>query len=1226
MVLFLLISLHIKADQPFAADEARYNPLSYICQRTTSQIIIDGSLDEADWAAAQWTEDFQDIQGPALPAPTFRTRVKMLWDDSYLYVAAELEEPDIWGTITQRDAVIFHDNDFEIFIDPTGDTHNYLEYEVNTLGTVWDLMLTKPYRDGGMVVNNWDIKGLKQAIVINGTLNNPGDRDEGWTLEMAIPMSVIKEVNRRHQPKEGDLWRINFSRVQWHTEIRDGQYHKKKDDQGKLLPEENWVWSPQGVIDMHRPEFWGFLSFSETAVGQPTNPFVMPADESLKWALRNIYYRQRNFMAIHKRPATLEEIEMERIQLAGRMLVPEMVSMGQQYVARIQLPGTKTWWHIRNDGFVWACNNSRQHLIQDPEKRKAVLERYEARKAQLLHERSEALLSVMDSANLQEQEALQFLYAYSTLSDLSNYDGAFFLNQVRGALAARDSFPWGQMMSEDDFLHFVLPPRAGNENMDSARQVIFHELLPRLKGMTMTEAALEVNHWCHEKVVYQGTDIRTSAPLATIKTAYGRCGEESVLTVTALRAVGIPARQIYTPRWAHQDDNHAWVEFWADGQWHYYGACEPEPDVNMGWFTEAARRAMLTATTTPGHYPSDLIVKQKSNYTRLNQTDLYADAKTLFVKVTDKDQRPMQDVSVRYLLYNYAEFYPLATLKTDRQGLSQLRLGLGDILVWAGDSRHYRFEKVSVATTDTLHLVMDEQTPANAAWDFDLVPPVAKAPLPVNETGRAANNRRLAYEDSIRTAYEATFMSEEEAIQLARKLEIDQEVFAQIIQKSRGNWRDLCNVMEQMPAEKRSLVFDLLEVISEKDLRDAPASVLLSHLQHTPSAEETAHDIWVKYVLNPRIALEKLTGYKASLRPHFPESFWLKISQNPLVAEQWINDHIKLLGADEHYIETAAVPQGTFSMKAGDAHDRHLLFVAMCRTAGVPALIDEVTGHVKFHREGIWHTVFSPYSAPGQTQAQGSLQLNYQGDEPCKYYQHFTLAKYENGFYKTLEFPYAKEISAFPSEIPLDAGEYMLVTGQRQNDGTVLSRVSFFTMAAEATTVLPVILRQRESQMEVITTFELPAFIQKMDGSKVETGQLVETYGAMAMVWLDPGKEPTRHVLRDLKNLKSTFDEALLPFLFFVPEEKRTDTFAPESYVLPAHSVFGVAPEIMPQLSDHLNRELKGELPVVILVNPKGEVLYFSSGYKIGVCEQLLSTFQQISLPTENNPGTCKIH
>jgi hypothetical protein len=353
MVFFLLSNTYTKAEKPFVADHARYNPLSYICQRTTSQILIDGSLDEADWQAAEWTEDFQDIQGSALPTPPFRTRVKMLWNNAYLYVAAEMEESHIWGSITQRDAVIFHDNDFEIFLDPTGDTHNYLEYEVNALGTVWDLLLTKPYRDGGRIVNNWDINGLKQAIRINGTLNMPEDRDEGWTLEMAIPISAVQEVCHRRPPREGDLWRINFSRVQWHTEVKDGHYHKKKDDQGKNLPEENWVWSPQGAIDMHRPEFWGFLYFSESKVGQTPIPFVMPNDEYLKWALRNIYYRQRTFMATHHRPGTLEDLEMESIQLSGQLLAPEMLIMGQQYLARIRLPDSKTEWYIRNDGLVW---------------------------------------------------------------------------------------------------------------------------------------------------------------------------------------------------------------------------------------------------------------------------------------------------------------------------------------------------------------------------------------------------------------------------------------------------------------------------------------------------------------------------------------------------------------------------------------------------------------------------------------------------------------------------------------------------------------------------------------------------------------------------------------------------------------------------------------------------------------------------------------------------------
>ena len=198
------------------------------------------------------------------------------------------------------------------------------------------------------------------------------------------------------------------------------------------------------------------------------------------------------------------------------------------------------------------CGNRYPHLIKDKKVREVVLKDFEARKVALLHNRQVDLLDVLPSCTPEESEGIKFLYAYSTLSDLCNYNWVFFREEVRFALMARDSFPWGKSVSEQDFLHFVLPPRAGSENMDSARRVIFNELLPRLRGMSMKDAALEVNHWCHEHVVYQAADDRTSAPLATIRSAFGRCGEESVLTVTALRAVGIPARQIYTPRWAHQ--------------------------------------------------------------------------------------------------------------------------------------------------------------------------------------------------------------------------------------------------------------------------------------------------------------------------------------------------------------------------------------------------------------------------------------------------------------------------------------------------------------------------------------------------------------------------------------------------------------------------------------------------------------------------------------------------
>ena len=248
-----------------AAPEPAWEIRNYICYRAGDPLEIDGHLDEAAWLAFDWSEDFVDIEGDIRPAPRWRTRVKMLWDDTYLYIGAELEEPHVWGTITQRDAVIFKDNDFEVFIDPDGDTYNYYELEINALGTVWDLFLPKPYRDGGKAVDAWDIEGLQAAVHIQGTINDPSDRDDLWTVELAFPWSALTEhAPGKRAPRGGERWRINFSRVQWRLEVIDGAYRKLTDPStGEPLAEDNWVWSPQGAVNMHMPEMWGIVEFSD---------------------------------------------------------------------------------------------------------------------------------------------------------------------------------------------------------------------------------------------------------------------------------------------------------------------------------------------------------------------------------------------------------------------------------------------------------------------------------------------------------------------------------------------------------------------------------------------------------------------------------------------------------------------------------------------------------------------------------------------------------------------------------------------------------------------------------------------------------------------------------------------------------------------------------------------------------------------------------------------------
>ncbi|MCO4821872.1 MAG: carbohydrate-binding family 9-like protein [Flavobacteriaceae bacterium] len=237
-------------------------PKHYVVSKTTNEIIIDGIADESQWSQALFTDNFIDIEGVKIPK--FNTKVKMLWDAEFLYVYAELNEPHIWGNLKQRDTIIYYNNDFEIFLDPSGTGIGYGEIEINALNTVWDLYLNKPYRIGGKANFEWNLDALKSAVQIQGTLNNPNDTDRRWTVEMAIPLKPLIGLKDkpRSTPKEGEQWRINFSRVQWDHDLIDGKYDRKKEN-NKYLREYNWVWSNQKVINMHEPEKWGFLQFTE---------------------------------------------------------------------------------------------------------------------------------------------------------------------------------------------------------------------------------------------------------------------------------------------------------------------------------------------------------------------------------------------------------------------------------------------------------------------------------------------------------------------------------------------------------------------------------------------------------------------------------------------------------------------------------------------------------------------------------------------------------------------------------------------------------------------------------------------------------------------------------------------------------------------------------------------------------------------------------------------------
>ncbi|MBN2081101.1 carbohydrate-binding family 9-like protein [bacterium] len=350
-----LVFWHAAAAEPFPRPETDAAARIYQCYRVNTPPAIDGRLDEPAWNGADSTEDFVDIRGSQWPAPSLRTLAKLCWDDTHLYIAATLEEQHLQASCTEHDAYIYQfDNDFEVFIDPDGDTHNYFELEMNALNTVWDLLLTKPYRDGGLALDGWDFKGLQTAVALAHTLNDPADVDSGWTVEIAIPWRALAEAaGTACPPAPGDYWRLNFSRVEWRFENDHGEYVKVVDpDTGDAYSEDNWVWSPPGLISMHYPERWGYLLF----LADEPDPELLDRigeRDAVSQILYDVYYLQRDYFAEHGAYALfIADLRWNEQRYATAELRPLLSGDGQHYQVAVELPSGGSLW-LDETGRSW---------------------------------------------------------------------------------------------------------------------------------------------------------------------------------------------------------------------------------------------------------------------------------------------------------------------------------------------------------------------------------------------------------------------------------------------------------------------------------------------------------------------------------------------------------------------------------------------------------------------------------------------------------------------------------------------------------------------------------------------------------------------------------------------------------------------------------------------------------------------------------------------------------
>ncbi len=807
-----------------------------------------------------------------------------------------------------------------------------------------------------------------------------------------------------------------------------------------------------------------------------------------------------------------------------------------------------------------------------------------------------------------ERLGLQFLYAYMPLSDMADYTPAFFLEHVRYSLRAKKELPWGKLIPEDEFLHFVLPQRVNNENLDEFRMLYYEELKNRVEGLSMYDAALEVNHWCHEKVTYKASDSRTSSPISTIRYTFGRCGEESVFTTAALRTVGIPARQVYTPRWAHSDDNHAWVEVWIDGKWRYLGACEPEPELDMGWFSFPASRTMLVHTRAYGRYfGNEEVIDNQLRFAELNLISNYAKTKKIYVKVQNLRNNPLSNAEVHFSLYNYAEFYPIAKIMTNENGFVSIALGLGDILVWSFVDGKYDFAKANVADSDTIVLVIPEQNKNNYSLDLDFTPPTGTFVEPYSGSKSELIRKRLMFEDSVRAVTMSFFKDSAESVSIVQKLGYQVSV-GHFVERSYGNHAEIISFLEKTPSDMKDKAVQLLQQISEKDWRDVQAKTLLNHLNfcHSYSYYNLDNEMFVSFVLNCRIANEQMVGWRSFLQEHV--SVLLKNPKPDAKSlVRWTKENITIDPIANMHSRAPLSPIGVYKLRVADEKSVNIFFVALCRSFGIPARLNPKTLIPEYYSDKTWQTVRFSNEVESVDSLSNVSFIESTRSINEKYNQTFSLSRLDGKYFQTLEFPFGQALSDMIGErFPLEKGDYLLVTGNRLKDGSVLTKLNFFEIQGSE---IEIEVGNRKIEQKYAKTYG-KIRVGKAKMIDFETQKDVNLSKMMRkkptlLVFIDPDKEPSKHVLHDLALVKTDLEEWGGNILFVISGKHLSNAFNPKIFRnLPSQSLFLIDNEdIGVQFFE--NKRI-GELPFVNLIDERQNIQFQSNGYRIGTGDEIL--------------------
>lgn len=854
---------------------------------------------------------------------------------------------------------------------------------------------------------------------------------------------------------------------------------------------------------------------------------------------------------------------------------------------------------------------------------------YSTRKYQetlpLLKERAKAVSDFLEPLAGDELTLMKFLYGTMPVCDAADYDPELMYAFVRHAVFLRQEMEWTKALPEDVFLNYVLYYRVNNEAITACRKWFYDMLLPVISGCDTEKAVREINYWCARQATYTLADERTLGPVGVFFSGSGRCGEESTFLVTALRSVGIAARQVYTPRWAHCDDNHAWVEAWIDGSWKFLGACEPEEVMNKGWFTNASSRAMMIHTRVFSDYDSGVgdhreeLTERDGAALFLNDTHTYAKTGTLTVTVKDEEGAPVPDARVAFALLNAAEYYAISTLYTDEEGKARLTLGLGSIRlhVTKGDCRR---ELMVENTGDTQAEVIlsresweQELEALKKDWQFiDHTAPrdYPMHPVRLTREQKEQNRARKHEAEQLRLQKLEDYWQESHYQDYPKAQEI--------LKLSYGNSLEIRRFLNAHP-EPEALA--LLSVLTSKDYRDLKAKILEEHYVYGEKirdfscrtyleGEEHADELFLNYVWNPRIRFEEITPYRSYLTEKLSEEQKETFCKDPGEIWSWIQETV---GYEESrtYHPVICSPAGVLKTCQGSLLSKKTLFVAICRTLGIPARLNPITHEAEFFKEHMFRCVSLSKSQESQ------VRLTLKSTEDPAYFADWTIGRLAPVpqeapcNFESLDLM-GREFKDGALTLLLPEGIYQVITSVRLPSGNqmearrVLDTADFAAGADGMPEYTLELLLRKPEISQMMENLALEDFtLRKADGSEADAKELIQ--GHTLLAFLEEGAEPTEHFLNELKDQEKEVAQSGLGLLFVLtgPEALENPTLADTVDRLKADIYYDDFTELPEILARRMYTDPE-KLPLVLLISPGMKGRYASSGYNVGSVAMLL--------------------